>query len=1005
MSEDDSILNDFIQEAKEHLEGIEADLLALEEAGENFDVDLVNKVFRAIHSIKGGAGFFGLTNIKELAHIQENILNKIRAGEMVPTQDVMSVLLHTIDTLRDLVEDWQTSNEVDISQELAELQEVDGGEAPVAKAEQTTSAKVQADTSLPVSQDTLKKYWETGHHVYRVNWIPQEDIPMDQPFGEILETAENTGEIVHSDVPLETLQNWCYEEKDGYQPFIMVYATIVDPDIIDTVFPLDEQRIHLIPKVEAAAPIPVEKTEIEPAKEPEETSEKTAPAPKAAAARSKDPEEGTLRVPLRTLNQLMTLAGELVLTRNQLMESLKSQDMTKISAAAQRVDVITSELQMQIMSTRMQPIGKVFSRFQRVVRDLAKMLSKKIKVVIEGKDVELDKTIIESIADPLTHLVRNSVDHGIESPEERKKIGKNPEGCVHLRAFHEAGHVIIEVSDDGKGIDPNRVKEKAIRENLVEKAVLDGMHDKDVVKLIFKPGFSMAKEITEVSGRGVGMDVVYTNFTKLGGVVDIDTQVGLGCTMRIKLPLTLAIIPSLIAEVQNEHFAIPQVNLLELVRVPAKEVKERIQYVGGSFVLRFRDGLLPLLQLTDVLKMHGEAEKASAFIINEETQSVEVKRKENQAKDSKSKKGKKRRRDPSINIAVVNADNFRYGIVVNEFLDSEEIVVKPLGQFIKDCSAYAGATIRGDGHVALILDVLGISDSMNLSAIMDRTQLDEEQDANLEELQTFLVVQNSPTEQFAVPFGLISRIDKVEKGNLESITGRVSVRYADRSLPVVTLQQIQEVGELPDQEFYHVLIFNVRNVEFGLLVSELVDVLETTTPIDDRTFKQEGVLGSFIFKDCTTLLVELFELAQQKYPDLIKQSTPEQISNNTETRILVVDDSRFYRSQIGQFVESEGYTVETAEDGEEAYDKLTSAETPYDLLLTDIEMPRLDGIELTKKVRNTGELKNMPIIAITSLAGRENEEKIRAAGVDRYLIKLAKDEMLVAVGEFVGKKK
>jgi two-component system chemotaxis sensor kinase CheA len=875
MTEDDEILNEYFQESKEHLEGIEFDLLTIEEQGESFDLDLVNKVFRALHSIKGGAGFFDLNNIKELAHVQENILNKVRHNELIPDASVISPILSAVDILKQLVNDFQNSNDVDISQILSELKAIEEG----------------------ASSENIK---------------PSEELSSNQEEVEKKEAAE---------------------------------ASII----------VEETKEELRPEVAEA------------------------PAAARKQAPSREEDEGTLRVPLKTLNILMTLASEMVLTRNQLIESFRSEDNQKIATACQRVDLITSDLQVAIMSTRMQPIGNVFNRFTRVVRDLAKQLDKSIQIEIEGKEVELDKTIIESINDPLTHLIRNAVDHGIESPEERVKAGKSKTGKIQLRAFHQGGQVIVEVIDNGKGIDPQAIKAKALAEGTVDKSTLDAMSDRELVRLIFGAGFSLAKKVTEVSGRGVGMDVVYTNFTKLGGVVDIESVAGEGSTIRIKLPLTLAIIPSLIVKNGNDHFAIPQVNLEELVEISAEEIKQKIQYVRGSSFLRVRDSIFPLVSLKEVFGIEDQ-------VSNEEEKLEKQKKKKNH-----------------VNIAIVSADNYRYGIIVDEFLDSEEIVVKPLGKFIQDCKAYSGVTIRGDGHVALILDILGICKHMELSSASQPEPLEVDTDHDKEnESQHFLLISNGGKEKFTLPLSLIERIEQTNASNLEILMDRKSVRYQDSSLPIVSLDQIEGIDS-SETELFFIFVFVVNGQEIGLIASELIDAVETHQIINDKTFCEKGVLGSLIIDNETSLVVDLFELAKEKYPEWVLDTVQVTGEKKKPFNVLVVDDSRFYREQISRFVRETGCQTVTAEDGVKALETLENTQRSFDLILTDIEMPNMDGIELIKRVRQTEKNAQTPLVAVTSLAGKENEDKIMEAGADRYMAKLAKDQIIDVINHYFSK--
>src|SRR5947209_3379541 len=514
--------------------------------------------------------------------------------------------------------------------------------------------------------------------------------------------------------------------------------------------------------------------------------------------------EHTLRVHVKLLDSLMTLAGELVLTRNQLLRAVASGATPAIEATTQRVDLVTSELQEAIMSTRLQPLGNVFHKFQRVVRDLAQELGKEVALVVEGEEVELDKAVLEAIGDPLTHLVRNGIDHGIERPQVRQQAGKSIQATLKLSAWHEAGQVIIEVTDDGAGIDPCTIKDKALRMGLRERAQLDVMSDKELVKLIFLPGFSTAQQVTDISGRGVGMDVVHTNLTKLGGTIEIESQVGCGTTFRIKLPLTLAIIPCLLVAVADECYAVPQVNLVELIRVPAAQAADRLEYIGAALVMRRRGSLLPIVYLRDLLghsALTPEAGPARA-----------------------------------VHVLVVAAGDLHYGLIVDALLDSEEIVIKPLGQHLQGCRSYAGATILGDGRVALILDVMGIRTMMHLAEVKATPGAERQHaaqyDQTRQDVQSLLLVRNAPHEQFAIPLSLISRIEKIAAHAIESSGGRRYMQYRGGTLRLLAIEAVAHVTPREETETLSVIVFTTGGREVGLIVSSILDVLEAEITFD-----------------------------------------------------------------------------------------------------------------------------------------------------------------------------
>ncbi|MEM6605086.1 MAG: chemotaxis protein CheW, partial [Pseudomonadota bacterium] len=758
------------------------------------------------------------------------------------------------------------------------------------------------------------------------------------------------------------------------------------------------------PPAEQVAPEPAPIAEVE--KAPKEPAESRG----GATAESK------LRVSVKLLDQLMTLAGELVLTRNQMSLAVSSGDRSQSEHASQRLDQITSELQEAIVSTRMQPVGVVFTKFRRVVRDMSKQLGKKINLEIEGEDVELDKTIIEGLSDPLTHLVRNGVDHGIEDPAKRKAAGKVEEATLNLRAFHEAGQVIIEVADDGGGIDPEKVKAKALEKGLKDKAVLDAMSDAELVKLIFLPGFSTAGEVTDISGRGVGMDVVNTNLTQMGGVVDVTSAVGKGTTIRIKLPLTLAIIPSLIVGLSERRYAVPQVNVQELVRIPAREVPERIQSIGRSQVMRLRGELLPIVKLSEILSMDPVyRDNETGELRRDRRGSLYDRRTHTNGFDSAEQERREvaeNRRvsfESAVSVVVVLAGSLRYGVVVDQLLDSEEIVVKPLDGHFQSQAIYAGATIQGDGGVAMILDVVELSRFIELDVSRTheleaaRLQAEADESGASGDTMSLLLVKSGERETFAIPLPLITRIEKIQRDRLEFSAKRRSIIYRDGSLVLFTLDDVADVQPIADGDEAYVVVFNVNRREVGLMVSSLEDTLNVAVEFDRDAFRQPGISGSAIIRDKTTFLVDLVGVVEAAEPDWTRKAEIIEAEADSRSTILVVEDSSFFRGHLKAFLEDSGYDVLTAEDGSRGLEELGANLQEIDLVMTDIEMPVMDGFEFTRAMRADDRFRHFPVIAVTSLAGDIDKARGMEAGVNEYLIKLDKEEILDCLDRYIAK--
>ena len=547
--------------------------------------------------------------------------------------------------------------------------------------------------------------------------------------------------------------------------------------------------------------------------------------------------ESNIRVDVGLLDKLMNLVGELVLARNQILQYTATQKDTNFLSTSQRLNLITTELQEGVMKTRMQPIGNIWSRFPRVVRDLATMCGKQVRIEMEGKETELDKTIIEAIKDPLTHIVRNSVDHGIEGADLRVSRGKPAEGCLRLRAFHEGGQVNIEITDDGGGIDPARIKKKALERGLITRDQAERMSDRECVQLIFLPGFSTAEKISNISGRGVGMDVVKTNIEKIGGAIDVQSQYGKGTTLKIKIPLTLAIIPALIVTSGGDRYAIPQVNLLELVRLAGDQVKGAIERIHGAPVYRLRGRLLPLVYLNKALNVES-CVKATE--------------------------------EGTINIVVLQADDRQFGLVVDGINDTEEIVVKPLGKQLKGIPLFAGATIMGDGKVALILDVMGVAQMGGIiSEIRDRGlgDLASRSQEIRSDRQSLLIFGIGRSLRMAIPLSLVARLEELPATSIEMADQREVVQYRGQIMPLIRLGGVLGVGDDgTPKELLQVVVYSEGGRSVGLVVDRILDIVETPSEMQ-RQGGRNGILGSTVIQQRVTDLLDV--------PGIIRTQEPE----------------------------------------------------------------------------------------------------------------------------------
>lgn len=553
--------------------------------------------------------------------------------------------------------------------------------------------------------------------------------------------------------------------------------------------------------------------------------------------------DSSVRVDLGLLDELVNLVGELVLCRNQILRYAATQEEANFLAASQHLNLVTGELQEGIMKTRLQPIGQVWNKFPRFVRDVAASCGKQIRIEMAGEKTELDRTVIEAIRDPLTHIVRNSVDHGIESPEVRRAAGKSSEGHLLMRASHEGGQVNIEITDDGAGINPAKISAKALQRGLLTREQAARMSEKELVNLIFLPGFSTTDKVTNLSGRGVGMEVVKTSIEKIGGIAEIQSRVGQGTTVRIKIPLTLAIIPALMVTTGGFRYAVPQASLLEILRLDDKQARGSIEWVLDAPVYRLRGKLLPLVYLNRELKIEEQRERAN---------------------------------DPNVNILVLQADKYQFGLVVDAIDDTGEIVVKPLGKHLKGISAFSGATIMGDGNVALILDVIGLSRSVGgvYPAPEDnRKLLPASPDVVAGERRALLIVRHGKERRGAIPLSQVTRLEEFPPSAIEKSGVRQVVQYRGAIIPLIRLSQVTSGASLAEDEReakIRVVVYRNEGRSVGLVVDQIVDIVEEQIAItrDDPT---PGIHGSAVIQGYVTDVLDVRAIIEAAEPGFFGQ--------------------------------------------------------------------------------------------------------------------------------------
>jgi two-component system chemotaxis sensor kinase CheA len=608
------------------------------------------------------------------------------------------------------------------------------------------------------------------------------------------------------------------------------------------------------PRLAAVLP-PAPATPATPAAPPPAQPAAETPAPPAREQEA----HTTLRVDVGLLDRLMNLVGELVLTRNQVLQFNAAHDDAVLNGITHRLNLITAELQERVMKTRMQPISRIFNQFPRVVRDLATSLNKQVTLEMVGAETELDRTLVDAIKDPLTHIVRNSCDHGIESPEERVRRGKPAGGRLLLRAFHEGGQVNIEIADDGAGIDPQRVRAKTVERGIMTEEQAARLSDREAVNLVFLPGFSTAQAVTKVSGRGVGMDVVRTHIEGIGGTVDLLSRPGEGTTVLIRIPLTLAIVPGLLVNAGGERFVIPQLNLHELIRLEGDAARSAIEYVHATPVLRRRNALLPLADLCHVLSLP------------------------------------ERRQPDELNIVVVQVDGRRFGLIVDTINDTEEIVVKPLWQQLKHLNCYAGATIMGDGGIALILDVAGIGLRSGVTvAAGQRSRAPEAASSAIRQadpLRSLLLLRAGGLKRLAMPLAKVARLENIPAAQVEFAAGRSVVQYRGGVLPLVSVARMLEGVPSPETEMLRAVVYRDGTTHIGLVVDEIVDVVEESVSSPVAT-DRPGLLGSAVVGGLVTDFLDLDAVAHWAAPVGIESLTRLEAALFTEEQLLAAEVTR-----------------------------------------------------------------------------------------------------------------
>ncbi|HEX8344044.1 MAG TPA: chemotaxis protein CheA [Actinoplanes sp.] len=770
------IVGEFLMESHENLDQMDRDLVALEQEPQSRE--LISRIFRTIHTIKGTSGFLAFTRLEALAHAGESLLSRLRDGVQPVTPATITTLLATIDGVRSLlaaIEQNGAEGDVDVERIIITVHAQMAEEAEVEQADAELAAAQPMDAPEPLAETPARP-------------APEPVEGQRRPLGEIL---VETGATSSADVA-SALQ----QQLDG------------DERKIGTIL-LDEGK---------AAPAAVN-----------EALTAQSQTPKRSVA------DSAIRVDVDLLDGLMNLVGELVLARNQLVRGVMETGDTSLVRIAQRVGMITSELQEGIMKTRMQPIEHIWSKLPRVIRDLSNSLGKQVQLVMQGKETELDRSLLEAVKDPLTHLVRNAVDHGIEEAERRVAAGKPAEGTLTLRAYHEGGHVTVEVADDGAGLDVDRIAAKAVENGIVRADQIAQMDSRDIMALVFQPGFSTAAKVTNVSGRGVGMDVVKTNIERIGGTVTVDSTLGEGTVWRLNIPLTLAIIQALTVDCGDQRYVVPQVSVLELVFIDGQATK--IEYASGAPVYRLRGKLLPLVRLDRTLGLEMSG-------------------------------------DQGVYIMVLQADGRRFGLVVDRVLNTEEVVVKALNSRFKDIGLYAGATILGDGKVGLILDVPSLARRSHLAVDSERESvLGTSRAASTTARAERLLVTAVGDRRVAIPLDTVTRLEEFPRDRVEHAGSREVVQYRGQILPLVRLSHLLgSYAEVEERDTVSVVVYSEGGRSVALVVDRIVDIAENSTTAR-RDVEEDGLVGTAVIQQRVTELLDVRRAILAADPNFYSEAT------------------------------------------------------------------------------------------------------------------------------------
>ncbi len=955
----DDLLTEFLTETSESLAVIDVELVKFEQ--DPNDEAILGNIFRLVHTIKGTCGFLGLPRLEAVAHAGENVLGKFRDGVLDVTPEAVTLILKCIDTIRDLLGELENSGEepegkdtglIDELNAMAEGRTPSASAAPVKAAAPAPAAPAAGgmttnEFGAPVAAELLAEVEAASGGGMATNEF---GAPVAAELLAEVEAASGGGGAMATNefgapVAAELLEEVANAQSDGVKAATEAEMVAESQAERKAETGSDSVPVAAVPAPVAAASPPAEKKEVT----------------KGGGEKEGGVATSSIRVTVDVLEDLMTLVSELVLTRNALLQMIRGQDDSEFTVPLQRLSHITSDLQEGVMKTRMQPIGNAWAKLPRIVRDLSVESGKKIELVMVGAETELDRQILELIKDPLTHMVRNSADHGLEDPQTRAEAGKPETGTVTLNAFHEGGHIIIQIKDDGRGLNMNRIREKILENGLASDTELEALSETQIQQYIFKAGFSTAEVITNVSGRGVGMDVVRTNIERIGGTIELKSTEGKGTTVTIKIPLTLAIVSALIVACSGERFAIPQISVLELVRASSHS-EHVVEMINESPVLRLRNRLLPLVPLHDLLEL-GEREEGA---------------------------------DDELFIVVTQVGNYTFGIIVDRVFDTEEIVVKPVAPILRNISAYSGNTILGDGSVIMILDPNGIASYSGEVGGDAEASLEAAATTDDDQTTSMLVFRAGGPELKAVPLALIARLEEIELESVETVHGAHVVQYREHLMPLIPFH---DDFEFPKTGRQPVLVFADHRRSMGLIVDEIVDIVDGRLKIE-LAADLPGIIGTAIIAEKATDVIDSGYYLTQAFPDWFGTSDQQEKVDGSQRRALVVDDSQFFRNLLTPLLSVAGWQVQTAASAKEAL-RLRDQGQEFDVIISDIEMPGMNGFDLAVAIRSEGRWSRVPLVALSARAGDADFARGREVGFSDYVAKYDRDVLVNTLAKTV----